>query len=243
MVRIKIICEFCGREISKSNYTKHIRSHEKGNVKENVYHLDHNDLFCKFCKKELSNKNALLQHEIRCSQNPNKIDTSKCFNNGNRPAWNKGLTKETSEILQQSSQTLSKTVKQKLKDFKHIYNEHNNIEIQKWLDYLKTLDIDIPLYETLKHNQNYYMVKGVFTKNENGKNQYIFEHDFLMNIILNGNLEKENTVHHIDNNGLNNSLTNLLVFETNADHKRFHRLDTAWLVYNEITHKFICIKK
>lgn len=62
-------------------------------------------LKCKYCNKECKNKNSLVQHEIRCKENPNKIDTSKSWNNGHRPAWNKGLTKETSESLQKASKT------------------------------------------------------------------------------------------------------------------------------------------
>lgn len=31
---------------------------------------------CKYCGKECKNKNSLVQHEIRCKENPNKIDLS-----------------------------------------------------------------------------------------------------------------------------------------------------------------------
>lgn len=34
------------------------------------------ELFCQFCKSPRKNKNSLHQHEIRCKENPNKIDTS-----------------------------------------------------------------------------------------------------------------------------------------------------------------------
>ena len=76
MVRNKVICEKCGREISKSNFTKHLRSHETHpeNFEKETYHLDHDDLFCKFCGKECKNKNSLVQHEIRCKENHNKIN-------------------------------------------------------------------------------------------------------------------------------------------------------------------------
>lgn len=33
-------------------------------------------LYCKYCNKECKNKNSLVQHEIRCKENPNKIDMS-----------------------------------------------------------------------------------------------------------------------------------------------------------------------
>ena len=90
-------CIYCGRKISLSNYSKHIRSHENGNFKL-VYSLDHDDLFCKFCGKECKNKNSLVQHEIRCKENPDRENViNQNFNNKGRKAWNKGLTKETDE--------------------------------------------------------------------------------------------------------------------------------------------------
>lgn len=48
---------------------------------------------CKYCNRECKNKNSLIQHEIRCKLNPNRIfiDGSK----HSHPAWNKGLTKES----------------------------------------------------------------------------------------------------------------------------------------------------
>ena len=98
----KIKCELCGKEISKSNYSKHLRRHEvhPETFKES-YHLDHDDLFCKYCGKECKNKNSLVQHEIRCKCNPNKcnmdITPREGFNNKGRVAWNKGLTKETDD--------------------------------------------------------------------------------------------------------------------------------------------------
>lgn len=119
MKRTKIKCEYCGREISKSNYSKHIRSHENGNFdkykSKTIYHLDHDNLFCKFCNKEFKNKNSLVQHEIRCKHNPNKIkiknnlqeDNNKIKNKEIRP-WNKGLTKETDERIKNSIKTFHK---------------------------------------------------------------------------------------------------------------------------------------
>ena len=46
-------------------------------------------LHCKFCSKELKNKNALSNHQIRCKENPNKI---KICNN--LKPWSKGKTYE-----------------------------------------------------------------------------------------------------------------------------------------------------
>lgn len=35
---------------------------------------------CKYCGRECKNKNSLTQHEIRCKENPNRIDTSYVSN-------------------------------------------------------------------------------------------------------------------------------------------------------------------
>ena len=110
MQRTKIKCEFCGQEISKSNYSKHLRRHEvhPETFKES-YHLDHDDLFCKYCGKEYKNKNSLVQHEIRCKCNPNKINIYiDGFNKTGRVAWNKGLTKETDERVAKYTSTYNK---------------------------------------------------------------------------------------------------------------------------------------
>lgn len=80
-------------------------------------------LKCKFCNKEYKNKRSLIQHEIRCKLNPNKIDTSKSFNNGNRPAWNKGLTKETDKRVTNYSKKISKSIS-KLKTGKPLSDAH-----------------------------------------------------------------------------------------------------------------------
>ena len=42
------------------------------------------EFICKYCGKECKNKNSLAQHEIRCKQNPNRIECKG--NNGNMPA-------------------------------------------------------------------------------------------------------------------------------------------------------------
>lgn len=103
----KKICEICQREISCSNYDRHLKSH-KTNPKYqrqvlNRISLTHKDLVCQYCKKEYNNKNSLAQHEIRCKENPNKIKIKG--NKHSHTAWNKGLTKQTSEIVLKYSNT------------------------------------------------------------------------------------------------------------------------------------------
>lgn len=110
----KIKCEFCGRDISANNFNKHLRGHENHPkyYEKQMYHLDHDDLFCKFCGKECKSKNSLVQHEIRCKLNPNKINTAiEGFNKEGREAWNKGLTKETDERVRKYGASISERIK------------------------------------------------------------------------------------------------------------------------------------
>lgn len=130
MIRTKIKCELCGREISKSNFTKHLETHKNGNFDKfnNMIHLDHDDLFCKYCGKECKNKNSLAQHEIRCKENPDKINTIiDGFNNkSNHIAWNKGLTKETDNRIKKCSETFHKNHKLgKHKSFSHQHTKEH----------------------------------------------------------------------------------------------------------------------
>lgn len=138
MIRTKIKCELCGREISRSNYTKHLRSHENGNLDKisSQIHLDHDDLFCKYCGKEYKNKNSLVQHEIRCKKNPNKINTLIPGFNGKHGhvAWNKGLTKETDERVKKISETYRKNIesgKIVIKGHKHTEESKQKLSIAR----------------------------------------------------------------------------------------------------------------
>lgn len=71
-----------------------------------------NDLYCQYCKKQCKSLNSLKQHEIRCKENPNRIESGNAENlkkyqnqlrNGERHQWSKGLTKETDIRLQKIS--------------------------------------------------------------------------------------------------------------------------------------------
>ena len=101
-----LICQKCGKEysleLSESQFLKgkykhfcsrscaNTRQHTeetKQKISQGVLNNINVDCFCKFCGKQLKNKNALLQHEIRCKENPNRIE---CYgNNGNMPKHTK----------------------------------------------------------------------------------------------------------------------------------------------------------
>ncbi len=67
----KICCELCNKFISVPNYNKHLQSHKTGTA--NKQHVTHDGLNCIYCGKECKNKNSLIQHEIRCKENPRHI--------------------------------------------------------------------------------------------------------------------------------------------------------------------------
>lgn len=247
----KIACKNCGRLIDVGCIVRHENACINGykNDKMNMYHLDHDDLYCKFCKKECKNKNSLAQHELRCKYNPDRKDTDKFAIYIRK--YRKGKTKENCEDVAKQAQTLknkyangykrNKTWDFLDKNFVYVFEAYNNEEIKKWTDYIKTLNIIIPYYETNK-NKDYITIKKK-SLNEPFNFDSYFEHDYIANKLLSGKLQKKNTVHHIDKNKHNNSFNNLIIFQTSADHKRFHTSRYAFLIYNEETHLFQCINK
>ena len=55
-------------------------------------------------------------------------------------------------------------------------------------------------------------------------NGYVFEHILVVEADWGYPLPNGSVVHHIDGNGLNNEISNLMVFGNNADHLRFHAM-------------------
>ena len=255
--RPKIKCSLCGKEISKPCFERHFKAcsnldsvlNEKR--KKKIYHVSHDGLNCKFCNKLCKNLNSLTQHEIRCKYNSNRIESAnRDFKSQyknlpqevkDKMAWSRGFTTQTHLSIKKQIENRPKT-----HPFEDIYSEHNSKEINKWVEYIKTLDIQIPNYEVYfqgKENTDGYKIIKKHYRKENNTVKILFEHNYIANLYLNGNLKSHNTVHHVDMNPGNNNINNLIIFETNKEHKRFHNSKYAWLVYNEETHKFNCILK
>lgn len=85
---MKYICKFCGKELSSArslgghitccgNNPNRMTGKKKDFVKKiplpSEYNTDKDDLFCQYCEKQCKNLNSLKQHEIRCKENPNKL--------------------------------------------------------------------------------------------------------------------------------------------------------------------------
>lgn len=202
------------------------------------------DLFCNFCGKQCKSLNSLNQHSTRCPQNPNRKDFSKL---GDYSTSIKGKTQYDDERIRKSSQALRdkyangyiSPLKGRARNIQYVYKEHNEIEINKWLIYISYNNFDIPELEVISHNEGYQVVSKHQVKVDNTVN-LTFVHNYIANILLNGKLTKENTVHHIDSNRQNNDIFNLLIFVDNNNHKRFHNSNYAYLIYDEQTHLFRC---
>lgn len=203
---------------------------------------------CKFCGKECKNKNSLTQHEIRCKENPNRKDFNRLANYSKENL--KGQTKYSNPTIKKQAETLrnkyqngyQSPVKGTKRIIDYVFQEHNDQEIQKWIDYLNSKEFVIPEHEVSEHPEDYLIVRKTGIKVDNSV-IYEFEQDFIANILLERKLLKNNTVHHIDKCRSNNDKKNLMVFETNSEHKRFHNSKYAYLIYNEDTHLFNCILK
>lgn len=128
-------CPYCGLVTNMANLLRHIRSHENGNYdqKNSGYHLDHEDLNCKYCGAEKKNRNSLIQHEIRCSKNPKRIPvTITGVNNKGHIAWNKGLTKYTDERVAKNGQAITNGYKSgKIQPLRGAQNPSSNPEVRK----------------------------------------------------------------------------------------------------------------
>lgn len=202
------------------------------------------DLFCEFCGKQCKSLNSLKQHSIRCSQNPNRKDFNRL---GDYSKSIKG-TQYSNERSRKSAQSLRdkykngyvSPLKGKSRNIQYIYKEHNDAEIQKWLAYVKESQFIIPHHDIISHPEGYSIVSR--SQHISGNSViYEFEHNYIANILLEGKLDAINTVHHIDSNRSNNDPLNLLIFETNYEHKIFHNSQYAYLTYNNVTHLFNCI--
>ena len=202
-------------------------------------------MVCKYCNKLCKNKNSLAQHEIRCKLNPNRKDYNNLSNYilNNRKGKNKDncqdIAKQVNTLKNRYNSGHRRSDKDTKRIIEYVYQEHNNCEIKKWLEYVDSLSITIPEYQ-INNSKNFYpIIKGRQQKS-NSTVRVLFEHDFIANLYLQNTLEDKNTVHHIDKNILNNDIHNLLIFETSTDHKRFHNSTYAYLIYDEISHKFRC---
>lgn len=98
-----------------------------------------NICYCKFCNKICKSNNSLIQHEIRCKNNPNRkvqnniVNYQNQIRSGERLPWNKGLTKETCKSIKQQGETVRRNYKLGLNNIgsKGSKNSSSRPEIQR----------------------------------------------------------------------------------------------------------------
>lgn len=65
---------------------------------------------CKYCGKLCKNNNSLIQHEIRCKMNPNRLEKSPNYRNGmlGKRSKRKGMKAENCEEIRRQMETFKK---------------------------------------------------------------------------------------------------------------------------------------
>lgn len=216
------------------------------------------DLICAFCGKECKNKISLAQHSIRCKSNPNRKDFLKDgFNvnvkqNRHQKNHNKGKIYITDGLQDRAISPTEeipsgwrrghRTSFRAPQEHDYVHREHNNREILKWLNYVKSLNYTYPILNTTPVKEGYCVLSKHQTKINNTV-RITFVHNYIANILLDGQLKTQNCVHHINKKRDDNRFENLVVFVDAISHKRFHNSRYAYLIYDESNHLFSCIKK
>lgn len=201
--------------------------------------------YCEFCGRECKNINSYKQHLCRCKKNPQRIESStseyrrKVYvslpeDTKIRMIWNKGLTADMDERVAKTANFHKSLKNTNYED--NVYAEYNNNEINKWFSYIKNIEV-VQDFNTSCTKNSYPIIKEA-QKRVGNTVKICFVHDYVANILLADKLNELNVVHHIDKDRKNFDKYNLMIFETSADHKRFHNSKYAKLKYNETTHLF-----
>ena len=116
----KVLCEICNQEISKSNYSKHLRRHAENPKSFEIpkYRVMHDGLNCQFCNMLCKNDRSLRSHEFKCKLNPERVispfskelsdDIRKPGPFTGHQGWNKGLTADTDPRVAQNAASLKR---------------------------------------------------------------------------------------------------------------------------------------
>lgn len=214
----------------------------------NEYNRERDDLFCAFCGKPCKSLNSLNNHEYRCPSNPNRRNYNVLgeYSHNNF----RGATKETSDVVARWARSLKAAYdngyegahKGTKRKYNYVWKQHNDEEIQKWINDIQNIQVDISDLQGIKvHKENYAIITHKIKDREfDTSYKFYFVHNIIMERLIGCQLPKGSTVHHIDLNRLNNAPTNLILFRTSTEHKRFHRSDYAWIDYDRNTHTFSC---
>lgn len=118
MIRVHKKCYKCNRDISLSNYDKHINSCLNNNKKRillsELWKQNNGKYKCPYCEKEFCKK-GICSHIWRIHEDGKNF---KVKVNLGRTVWNKGLTKEIDERVKINSENSAKTIKKLVKEGK-----------------------------------------------------------------------------------------------------------------------------
>lgn len=115
LVHIKKICLKCGLDFNSVNYNKHTASckgiKKKNYVDRNYSKIDSNLYQCNYCSKTYSKHGISMHMWATHGEGKNFRPLLNRDNTKKHPAWNKGLTKETSDIVKRLGEKVSITLK------------------------------------------------------------------------------------------------------------------------------------
>lgn len=246
-------CPICKDMIATCGLSKHMNSckGQKRIIKNTIRPYSDVPGNCQFCNKLCKNGNSLTQHELRCPNNPNRRDydrlTKYMLENvkGHDKYTNPDIMKQ-SESLKESYRNgnLDKYTLSKLISFKaYTYQDQIDNQIAKWFSFLDTCTIPVlNITQSSIHPDGYTCVYSVDNIHVQDKDYgYILKHILILETLLHRKLNENEEVHHIDYDKTNDSVYNLIIFQSHGDHTRFHKKQKAQLRYDEISHTFICI--
>lgn len=143
------------------------------------------DCYCQFCGKLCHSKNSLKNHERRCKQNPDRLETHitgdhfKAWRDIHK-AWNYGLTKETDERVAKGAETYNKNHKLGL------HNKHSGKA--------KTEEAELERRRKISEGQKKAHAEG--RANEIYQNKNSYPERWLENVLKN-NFNMEKDIHYI----------------------------------------------
>lgn len=251
MVHPTSVCPKCGDLIANCAMKRHLNSC-KGVIRSEMIKISRKYSDepgnCRYCNRFCKNTNSLIQHELRCKENPNRRDCDKLSKYSTENF--KGQTKDTNETIAKAakfqhesySSGILKSRFPRPSDIIHLYQDDINLEIAKWHNFISSIEYTLPNFQISTRSDGYQYTCTIDGKSRNEfSTKYILVHTLILQTILNRNLDEKETVHHIDENKSNNSPYNLIIFKTRGDHARFHLKQSALLIYDEDNHNFSCV--
>ena len=235
-------CPHCNAEIRKCNIEKHLLRHQNNpqSFKDYPFKLTHEGLDCQFCGRTCKNRNSLCNHERLCKENPNRqLVTFGTDNFKSKPAWNKGLTKDTDIRVANHSNRMTEYFKNHSGTFKG--RSHSEVSKQKIA--LAQLLVDHDAHNKYSHGKRGYL-DNIFFMSTWELAYYIFMKDKGHNIVrcpIKFNYEYQGKQHRYTPDFLvdDTLIVEVKGWETDLDKLKYTLVDNLVIVYYEDIKKCI----